>query len=90
VADRLEPRPTRVPPRSAKSSSAPATGPGVPPELDPETGPGLGHHPLPGMPGGPDCREAGGSRGPERVPDRDADAPSRPESPTGSGPGWQN
>jgi hypothetical protein len=24
------------------------------------------------------------------VPDRDADAPSRPESPAGSGPGWQN
>ena len=63
---------------------------GVPPELDPEIGPGLGHHPLPGMPGGPDCREAGGSRGPGRVPDRDAEAPSRPESLAGSGPGWQN
>jgi hypothetical protein len=31
VGDRLEPRPARVPPRSAKSSSAPATGPGFPP-----------------------------------------------------------
>ncbi len=90
VADRLEPRPARVPAPVGQVVERACDWAGVPPELDPETGPGLGPYPLPGMPGGPDCREAGGSRGPERVPDRDADAPSRPESPTGSGPGWQN
>jgi hypothetical protein len=90
VADRLEPRPARVPAPVGQVVERACDWAGVPPELDPETGPGLGPHPLPGMPGGPDCREAGGSRGPGRVPDRDAEAPSRPESPTGSGPGWQN
>jgi hypothetical protein len=74
VADRLEPRPARVPAPVGQVVEHACDWAGVPPDLDPETGPGLGHHPLPGMPGGPDCREAGGPRGPGRVPDRDTDA----------------
>ena len=63
---------------------------GVPPELDPETGPASVTIRCRGCLVVRTCREARGSGDRGGSPTRHADAPSRPEGPTGSGPGWQN